>query len=103
MIDLSKILNMIPLIVKKESIKEYNNEKIFDKIKTLTINYYMKYNNNGEHILSIMTLINLLQDSENKVTQLEHQNKILQTQLDYEPDGPGYKESKEHFESLLEK
>ena len=45
----------------------------------------------------------IIKDLQNKITNLEHQNELLQTQIDYSPNGAGYKEAEEHFKSLLEK
>ena len=79
------IINMIPLIIKKDSRERIS---FFNKLEQCSI---------------ALPNYELIKSYETKIAQLEHQNKLLQTQLDYAPDGPGYEESKEHFESLLGK
>jgi hypothetical protein len=41
-----------------------------------------------------------IQDLKNRIDELEEINKQLETHIEYMPDGNGYQEAKEHFESL---
>jgi len=83
----------------------YRNTKNKDLIYKLNCELN-KYFVNEISMIKITNIIisknKLISQLESNIKSLKHHNKILQNQLDYSPDGPGYEESKEHFESVLE-
>ena len=47
--------------------------------------------------------LNTCEEQKQKITQLESENKHLQAQLDYRPDGPGYQQAKDDWQLLTKK
>jgi len=59
-------------------------------------------NSSGFSFELFITLKKDLNNAKSDIQQLQAENKLLKNHILYSPNGPGYKESKDHFNALLD-